>query len=123
MDKEKLKELFRKEWTLPQSEKVKSVIRSFSIGEKAVFYALIVIFGLSALTLLWRVNKKFLVEVPAHGGTITEGIIGNPRFVNPLLATSDADRDLSSLIYSGLLKEDSSGKLMPDLAESYNISD
>lgn len=123
MNYQKLKELFRKEWTLSQSEKIKSIIRSFSIGEKVAFYSLVLIFGLSTLALLWQVNQNFLVEVPAHGGTMTEGVIGNPRFINPLLATSDADKDLSSLIYSGLLKEDSSGNLVPDLAQSYTVSD
>ena len=37
-----------------------------------------------------------MIEVPAYGGTLTEGIIGTPRFINPVLASSDADRDLVS---------------------------
>lgn len=123
MNLEKFKELFRKEWTFSQSEKIKAIIRSFSIGEKVAFYALVFIFIFSSLALLWKVNQNFLVEVPAYGGTITEGVVGSPRFVNPLLATSEADKDLSSLIYSGLLKEDSNGNLTPDLAESYSVSD
>lgn len=122
MNKEKIKELFRKEWTFSQSEKIKSIIRSFSIGERVAFYALVTIFVISSLSLLWKVNSNFLVSIPARGGTLTEGIIGSPRFINPLLATSDADKDLSTLIYSGLLKEDASGHLVPDLAESYTIS-
>ncbi len=63
-----------------------------------------------------------MTKVPARGGEMTEGIIGSPRFINPLLAIGDADKDLSTLIYSGLMRATPEG-LVPDLAESYTISD
>ncbi len=63
-----------------------------------------------------------MVEVPDHGGDITEGIVGVPRFVNPVLAISDADKDLTSLVFSGLLKTTPEGKLVGDLADNYQIS-
>lgn len=72
--------------------------------------------------MLWKVNTSFMVKVPAHGGELTEGIIGSPRFINPLLAIGDADKDLSTLIYSGLMRATPEG-LIPDLAESYTISE
>ncbi len=71
---------------------------------------------------LWEINKTLLVEVPLRGGTLNEGIIGSPRFINPLLAQSDADRDLTQLIYSGLLRATPEGTLIPDLAQNYEIS-
>ncbi|OGN16635.1 MAG: hypothetical protein A3C88_02225, partial [Candidatus Yanofskybacteria bacterium RIFCSPHIGHO2_02_FULL_50_12] len=43
--------------------------------------------------------------------------------INPLLSqANDADRDLVSLIYSGLLQYNEEGKLVPDLAKSYEVS-
>ena len=63
-----------------------------------------------------------MVGIPAQGGSISEGIVGSPRFVNPVLASSDADRDLVSLIYSGLMRKNPDGILIPDLAEKYEIS-
>ncbi|TSC62178.1 MAG: Extracellular solute-binding protein family 5 [Parcubacteria group bacterium Gr01-1014_48] len=72
--------------------------------------------------MLVEINKNLLVEIPAHGGKITEGIIGAPRFINPLLAIGDTDRDLTLLTYSGLLRAQPSGTLIPDLAENYEIS-
>ncbi len=119
---EKLKELFSKSWTLSSSNKVKHIIKTFSIGERVIFYFLVTVFTISGLALLWQVNTLYMVETPTHGGTITEGVIGSPRFVNPLLAMSDADRDLTTLVYSGLLKQNSAGKLAPDLAQSYTLS-
>ncbi len=112
----------KKEWRVPYSEKVLRVIKSFSITEKAVFAVFSVVLALSALSLVFQVNKFFLVEVPDYGGSLTEGVVGSPRFINPILASSDTDRDLTSLIYSGLLRVDADGKLIPDLADTYTIS-
>lgn len=71
----------------------------------------------------WRANSAFLVEVPRRGGTITEGVIGLPRFINPVLAVTDSDKDLSALVYSGLMHQMPDGSLVPNLAESYSISE
>ena len=63
-------------------------------------------------------------EVPAYEGEYTEGMVGQPRFINPILCqTSDIDSDLSALVYSGLLKLNHQGELVNDLAESYEISE
>ncbi len=121
--KEFFKNLAKKEWRVPYSEKLLNIIKSFSLTEKAIFSVFSFIFIVTGLTLLFQVNKLFLVQVPEYGGSLTEGIVGSPRFVNPLLASSDIDKDLTSLIYSGLIKVNSSGELVPDLAESYSISD
>lgn len=113
----------RKQWSIPQSQKILNLIKSFSITEKVLFAFIVGIFAFSGIALLYQANKAFLVEVPDYGGSVTEGVVGSPRFINPLLAISDADRDLTSLIYSGLLKATADGGMRPDLAESYTISD
>lgn len=99
------------------------IIGSFNLTEKLVFYILIVVVAASGLIALWNVNNHFLVSVPEYGGSIEEGIIGIPRFVNPVLALSDADKDLTALVYSGLLKATPEGNLVPDLAEKYEVSE
>lgn len=66
-------------------------------------------------------SNRFTVEIPTYGGTLREGVIGLPRSINPVLALSDVDRDISALIYSGLTKYDN-GKIVNDLAKSYTIS-
>lgn len=102
---------------------LEGIIRNFSPAEKLVFIACALLLTLSAASLIIKINKLFLVEIPARGGALTEGILGSPRFINPLLALSDADRDLSALIYSGLLKATSEGTLIPDMAENYSVSE
>lgn len=68
---------------------------------------------------LYTLERTFLVEVPSHGGELVEGVLGSPRFVNPLFAVSEADQDLALLTYAGLMGYDQNGTLVPVLAESY----
>jgi len=76
----------------------------------------------SILWSLYTINREVSVLLPIDGGMLTEGIIGTPRFVNPVLAITRADLDLSTLIYSGLMKVSVGGELVEDLAESVTIS-
>lgn len=121
-EKSNLRKSLVKEYNLPFFGRISNLIRSFSTTEKFIFYFFSVILVLSGLTLLYKVNKNYLVEVPDYGGKITEGIVGFPRFINPVLSTSDSDKDLTMLVYSGLLKTTSLGETIPDLAEKYEIS-
>jgi peptide/nickel transport system substrate-binding protein len=115
-------DIHKKVFSIPKEELVNRSIQSFSPSEKAVFIFLIAVLIGSAFFILSRINQSLLIEVPREGGTVTEGVIGSPRFINPLLAASDADRDLTALVYSGLLKPTPEGGLIEDLAESYRIS-
>lgn len=110
-------------FSLPElGRKGKKSIRSFSRKELATFLSL---FFISIVTLVWMVgilNAKGSVDVPINGGSLREGIIGTPRFINPVLAVSDSDKDLTALVYSGLMRFDENGIPTTDLADSYSIS-
>ena len=54
---------------------------------------------------------------PTNGGSYSEGLLGQPTYINPLLAHAEPDLSLTKLIYSGLYKYDNNGQLVPDLAE------
>ena len=113
---------FIKEFHFPQKKELKNALTSFSKKEYYVFVAILVVAIVSMFIILNKLNNKFLVDVPVSGGSITEGIIGMPTLVNPVLAISDADKDLVSLVYSGLIRRDSDGNFIKDLAESYTVS-
>lgn len=78
--------------------------------------------GALLFTLL-AVNSVYVKSVPGEGGTLVEGIIGTPRFVNPVLALTRVDQDMVELIFSGLMKIDENGELVPDVAESITRSE
>ncbi|HRY52669.1 MAG TPA: ABC transporter substrate-binding protein [Candidatus Portnoybacteria bacterium] len=64
------------------------------------------------------------VVKPDYAGSINVAIVGTPRFLNPALnQINDADKDLSAIIFSGLMKYNAQGKLVNDLAESYAIGE
>ncbi len=98
-----------------------SYIHNFSATEKFIFGACFITAIVSAIIMALWINNYYSVDVPAYGGVLNEGIIGLPRNINPILAVTDADRDLSALIYSGLTKY-VDGKIIPDLAQSYTVS-
>ncbi|MFM2415049.1 MAG: hypothetical protein RI911_742, partial [Candidatus Parcubacteria bacterium] len=58
----------------------------------------------SLLASIRSINYALTTEIPTYGGSFVEGMIGSPRFVNPVLATSETDRTLTMLVYSGLMK-------------------
>ncbi len=122
MNYKDLRALLLRRFSIPKEYSVRKTIRSFTIAEKAVLFFFVTVFILSGTILLWQVNSAYLVEVPTRGGTLTEGIVGNPRFINPVLAISEADRNLSSLVYSGLIRVTLDGKIKNDLADEITIS-
>ncbi len=104
-------------------QKIKSFLATFKPLSLLGIFVLSVIFVFSLLALLVRLHGNLLVSVPGYGGALREGIVGSPRFINPVLAISQSDLDMTSLVYSGLLKTDSEGNIAPDLAQSYIISE
>lgn len=83
-------------------------------------FVIIAIFSASFLISNFYFAKT--VITPVFGGTYVEALPESPHNINPVLSTNDADRDLTHLIFSSLLKYNESGELMPDLASSYDIS-
>ncbi len=107
---------------LPKKTEVNLVISSFSKKERIIFAVLTIILFMSTISILESINKSFMVGVPLSGGSVSLGIVGTPRFINPVLANSLADQSLVSLIYSGLMRKSTNGTLIPDLAEKYEKS-
>lgn len=96
--------------------------RVLSFQERRLFSlatAACILFALMGGALfLWQ----HTVWAPAVGGTYTEALIGQPKYINPIDAiANDVDRDLVRLIYSGLFRMDGL-EPVPDLADSYTWS-
>ncbi len=88
--------------------------------------ALIATAGLIVCLLLLLGVRSVGVAQPANGGSFIEGItaqagVDGPTNLDPLFATSDADRDISSLLFSGLTRFDGPN-IEPDLASGWQIS-
>ncbi|MBU1167013.1 hypothetical protein KKC60_01220 [Patescibacteria group bacterium] len=118
------KDSAKKEKGLLYLKNLKYLPRFFSKREKWVLFFLVALVILTSV-FLGVENAGYNVQViPTEGGRYVEGVVGEPQHINPLLSqASDTDQDISSLIFSGLLKYNENQELVPDLAESYEISE
>lgn len=108
---------------MPSARQLKYLPRLLSKGERLMLLILILIFFVSSGFLGMRFYLAHRIFVPTFGGEYVEAIVGTPRNINPLYARTNAtDADLVAMIYSGLLRHDGAGALVPELAESYEIS-
>jgi peptide/nickel transport system substrate-binding protein len=88
-----------------------------------ILFAISIITAIACLLfIVIKINNSLMVEIPKKGGSVKEGIVGIPSFINPVLAISNADKDMTNLVYSGLLRKMPDGTLVPDIAESYEVS-
>lgn len=49
----------------------------------------------------------------------TEGVVGIPKVINPLFATSDVEKDINELVFQNLIGINTSGEPIPELASSF----
>lgn len=102
--------------------RVKQILGHTNARERVFLVTLAICVVIGTLGSIWTLNQRFSHDIPADGGSIREGVIGTPRFINPVLASSDVDRDMTALVYSGLMRRSDGDSFINDLAESYTIS-
>jgi peptide/nickel transport system substrate-binding protein len=117
-----LKERLDRSYSLGFVEQAHAWIESLSSGDRVIAYTLAGLVAITSLSGVYGLQQSLLIAEPAYGGSLVEGEVGSPRFINPLLALSDSDRDLSTLTYAGLMGLSGDGGLIPVLAQSYEIS-
>lgn len=92
--------------------------------EKAFFVIIFVIFIASLSIYIHSIYINNTIVVPANYGHIREGLVGQPQLINPLYSSiSDIDKDLVELVFSGLMKYNGQGEIIPDLISDYTIED
>lgn len=103
--------------------RIRLLPKVLSLGERYIIGALLIVAAGAILAIPITSYFHFTTAVADKGGSFSEGLLGEPRLINPLLPpATDSDRDIATLVYSGLLKHNEEGKLVPDLAKSYEIS-
>lgn len=116
----KIKNSFLQE--LPRLSQWRNFFKILSKKEKYLFFSFFSLAIISFLFLTFDWYFKNTIFVPEVGGEYKEGVIGQPRFINPLyLSTNDLDRDLVNLLFSSLLKYNSQGEIIKDLAQDFQI--
>ncbi|EKE00172.1 MAG: hypothetical protein ACD_22C00082G0015 [uncultured bacterium] len=67
------------------------------------------------------ISSAYLALIPTT--KYVEGVVGQPRSFLPSQTQTQADKTISTLIFRGLFKYDIYGVLIPDLAETWTISE
>lgn len=107
--------------TLAQWKRLRQVLTK---REKRALFLFSILAFYSFLFLSYNFYFENTVVGPTEGGIYVEGVIGQPRFINPVYAQlSDIDRDLTEIVFSGLMKYDEEGKLVKDLADNFEIKE
>src|SRR6185436_1644001 len=99
-------------------QQIPQVLETFSKKEVYILIAALLVLILSGGFLLIQAFSQN-GPGPHYGGELTEGLVGQPQFINPILAaTSSVDSDISRVVFAQLLKFDQNENLTPDLAEN-----
>ncbi|NQV90387.1 peptide ABC transporter substrate-binding protein [Candidatus Uhrbacteria bacterium] len=108
----------------PSWKQLKQLPSVLSRTEKRVVFGSLGLIVLSLGIIGVSYISSHRIIIPAIGGEYTEGLIGEPQFLNPLYAiSSDVDQDIVSLVYSGLVRWDQQEGFIPDLAESISLNE
>ncbi len=107
---------------IPSRSTLRALLRGPLTGLGAAVYGLFFAICATIFMLIITINNHFLTVVPARGGTLTEGVIGSPRYINPLLATTPTDQRLTALVYGSLMSTQSDGSIVPSIANQYSVS-
>lgn len=104
----------------------KFIVRRFTNLRDVRRYALGWLFLMIALTvgIFWQQSisaGQYRLAVPAEGGVYTEGVFGAVDNVNPLFASTPAERAVSRLLFASLLTYDTKNDLVGELAEHWQV--
>lgn len=92
--------------------------------ERIVLGVLVVVLSVSLLMLLRIFFIENTSDVPVAGGTYIEGAVGEVLPLNPWFVTgNDVNRDIVSLVFSGLMKYDPRTSTVVDDLATVKISD
>lgn len=117
------KQTLKMKW--PKPSQLKYLTKFLSSKEKWIIRGLLTTAILSLILILFlsHHSDSQFKTIPAIGGTYTEGIVGFPQYVNPLLAyANEVDLDLVRLIYSSLVRYNQELELELELAKSYETN-
>ena len=108
-----------KKW--PSKNQWRQFLKVLSKKEIALFFVFLSLAVISSLVLSFNFYFQNTKVVPAEGGVYVEGVLYSPRFINPIYAVGDVDRDLVELIYARLLRYNEKGEIIPELVKEYKV--
>lgn len=118
-----LKKIFKRSFfaKIARRGEISEAIQALTIWELLGVTVATLILSICAFTLTARIIKQQTNLFPAYGGSLNEGVVGEPNLFNPLLSVRDEDQEIVSLVFAGILRKDGTNYIN-DLAEKVTTS-
>lgn len=98
-------------------QKLPQLLKALGPLEKKVLVVALTTLVVMGSYLVVQSYYNSTVTSPNYGGKYTEGLVGQPRFINPALSSANSiDMDIGRIVYSGILSYNKDQELKPDLA-------
>lgn len=94
------------------------------VQSKVAFWILLMglLIASTGFQMMWF-QKSYLTKTPSDNSSYAEAVIGPVETMNPILASSSAEQSVGYLVFSSLLKYDTSGNLNYDLANNVSVDE
>lgn len=100
------------------------IFASLSLRDRILVYLFLLVALGAVLFWGWSTYLTFTTTVPKQGGQYVEGMVAQPRYINPILAqTSEADSVLAKLLYGSLFVSGANGTPEKSMAHDYTITE
>lgn len=94
------------------------------VRAKVVLWIIVmgILIATTGFQMMWFQNS-YLTTIPAKNSTYVEAVLGPVETLNPLYASSSAELASSQLLFSSLMKYDTTGKLNYDLIKNFALDE
>ncbi len=82
--------------------KIRQILNAFSKKERLAFFGFLALFVIAVIYLSANFVRAATVLRPVEGGGYTEGKVGQPVFINPVIAVNEADSDIIALTFASI---------------------
>ncbi len=93
------------------------------ISDNFIKSCFLFLFFLSTYILLHNISSFFLTKTAVSGGEINEGIVGIPISFNPFFTVTEAEKNVSAIIYGGLIKKTGPNTFIKELSSNFLSSE
>jgi len=93
------------------THRLKTIFLALAGRERSIFFIALFFLAASLLAESCFFIRKHTQVVPTIGGEYNEGVVGQPTYINPILAASETDKNLVRLLFSNV----------PDIADKIEI--
>lgn len=96
------------------------LVKALTRHERFILISALTVLMVSGFTYGSLILQAKTYQIAARGGEFTEGVVGQPVFINPVTPTTEADRDISRLVFSSVSEVSESIKHSED-GKTWNV--